>query len=107
VSRPPIPDETLAERFPRPVVWRIPRNVWYVLISWGLAVLLISGLLSWRQELNRREAERDNAEQREAMCQLIDRIIGDTPPPEGPNGQRGRDIRADMLAYRATLHCPT
>jgi hypothetical protein len=105
--RPPIPDEVLAERFPRQsgIRWVIPLNVWLVLLSWGLAVLLISALLSWRTELNRQEAERDNAEQRAAMCQLIDRIIGDTPPPGGPAGQRARDIRADMLAYRATLHC--
>jgi hypothetical protein len=107
VTRPPISDETLARRFPRPIVWQIPRNVWYVLISWGLAVLLISGLLSWRQELNRREAERDNAQQRAAMCQLITTIIGGTEPPAGPAGDRGRQVRRDLLAYRSTLHCPT
>jgi hypothetical protein len=109
VTRPPISDEELAERFPRPqpVTWRIPRNVWAILLSWGLAVLLMSGLLSWRTELNRREAERDDAQQRAAMCQLIATIIGDTEPPAGPAGDRARQVRRDLLAYRSTLHCPT
>lgn len=99
---------TLAEPLPRPqqVRWEIPRNVWYVLISWGLAVVLLSGMFAWWQHREAvKSAQRDRAQDL-AMCQMIDRIIGDVEPPAGPEGERGRQIRADMINYRATLACP-
>jgi hypothetical protein len=108
VTRPPIPDATLAERFPRPepVTWRIPRNVWAILLSWGLAVVVLSGLFTYKMHLDQQAAAERDRKQDLAMCQMIDRIIGDVEPPAGPTGQRARDVRADMIAYRATLACP-
>jgi hypothetical protein len=106
--RPPISDEVLAERFPRQhdVRWTIPRNVWAILLSWGLAVVLLSGLFAWKLHLDQQAAAERDRQQDLAMCQMIDRIIGDVEPPAGPDGQRAREIRTDMIAYRRTLACP-
>lgn len=108
MTRPPISDETLAERFPRPepVTWRIPRNVWAILLTWGLAVVLLSGLFAYKLHLDQQAAAERDRQQDLAMCQMIDRIIGDVEPPAGPTGQRAREIRNDMITYRSTLACP-
>lgn len=89
------------------VTWRIPRTVWYVLITWGLAVVILAGLFSLWQYQDQQAAREQAREERSKMCQLIDTIIGDTPPPEGPAGERARQVRRDLLAYQASLHCPT
>jgi hypothetical protein len=86
--------------------WQIPRNVWAILLSWGVAVVLLSGLFALKLHLDQQGAEERDRKQDLAMCQVIDRIIGDVEPPTGPEGQRAREIRADMIAYRATLACP-
>lgn len=89
------------------VTWRIPRNVWYVLVTWGLAVVVLAGLFSFWQYRQQHDAHEQAREERAAMCKLISTIIGDTPPPEGPSGERARQVRRDLLAYRTSLHCPT
>lgn len=92
-----------------PERWEIPRRVWLVLLSWGLAVLLLAGLLSfwiWRNE-RQADAARDAArlQQDRAMCTMMDLIMSGPEPVAGPAGDRGRAVLAAMRAYRATLKC--
>lgn len=85
------------------------RPVWMVLVSWGMAVLVISGLLSawiWnndrQQEAENRKVQR---EQDQAMCVMLDLFTGGPPPVPGPAGDRGRVILKAMQGYQRTLHC--
>ena len=85
------------------------RPVWMVLLSWGMAVLVISGLLSAWIWTNDRQQDRENAkvqrEQDQAMCLIIDLFTGGPPPVAGPAGDRGRMILAAMQHYQGVLHC--
>jgi len=100
------------EREGRPVaeVWEIPRRVWFILLSFGLAVFVLSGLLSWRIWETGRQADRAAAEakirQDRAMCVMLDLLTSGPSPVAGPAGDRGRVILGAMTAYRATLDCP-
>jgi len=89
--------------------WDIPRPVWTILLSWGLAVLLIASLLSFWIWKNERDQDAENAkvqrDQDQAMCAVLDLFTTGPPPPAGPAGERGRVIAAAMAAYRATLPC--
>jgi hypothetical protein len=81
-----------------PEEWRIPRRVWFILFSWGLAVLGIAGLLSlWIWHSDR--------QQDRAMCVMMDLFTSGPPPVAGPAGERGRAVLAAMRAYQATLDC--
>ena len=97
------------------------RPVWLVLISWGVAVLVISGLLSWRIWRNEHEAAQQAARaqaqaaqvaaeaklrQDQAMCAMLDLLTTGPEPVKGPAGDRGRVILKAMIDYRATLQCP-
>lgn len=88
----------------------ISRPVWMILLSWGLAVLVISGLLSFWIWTNDRQQEADNLrvqrEQDHAMCEMLDLFASGPPPVAGPAGDRGRTVLKAMAAYRETLHCP-
>lgn len=85
-----------------PERWAIPKSVWLILLSWGLAVLVISGILSAWIWTNQIKAER--AKDR-AMCVMIDLITAGPTPPPGSTGDRARAVTGAMVAYRATLHC--
>lgn len=78
--------------------WEIPRKVWLVLISWGLAVLLLAGMFSAWTWTNQRDQNR-------AMCALISVFLTGPEPVAGPNGDRSRSVRAGMLAYQEALRC--
>lgn len=78
--------------------WEIPRRVWFVLFSWGLAVLVIAGLLSYWIWHVQREKDR-------AMCTMTDLIMAGPTPVPGPAGDRGRAVLSAMRAYQSTLHC--
>lgn len=82
--------------------WVLPPGLWTTLVSFGVAVALTLGLGFWWVDKRFADLSR---EKDEAQCQLIDRLIGDTPPPAGPQGQRARDIRADLIGWRDTLDC--
>ncbi len=89
--------------------WRIPRPIWMVLASWGLAVLSVAGLLSYWIWHNEQEQEKDEAvlqlQQDRAVCGII-RAITDGPAPlPGPEGNRARSILEAMRAWDAALHC--
>lgn len=99
------------EREGRPTaeVWEIPRRVWFVLLSWGLAVLVLTGLFSawiWTAQRNA-EAERDalKLQQDQAMCAMIGVFLDGPEPPAGPTGDRSRSVRAGMANYQAVLRC--
>jgi hypothetical protein len=87
----------------------ISRPVWQILLSWGLAVLLISGLLSAWIYANQRgaAAERDRLqrEQDRAMCAIISVFLQGPEPVPGPNGERSRTVRAGMAHYQDVLRC--
>lgn len=90
--------------------WEIPRRVWYVLLSWGLAVLVLAGLFSawtWsNQRADAREREQIQVEQDRAMCELTAFFTSSgTEPPTGPDGDRAREGARRMAAYRLTLRC--
>jgi hypothetical protein len=74
------------------------RTMWAVLVSWGVAVLLLAGLFAWRLQRQQREQDR-------AMCVTLDLIVKGPEPVAGPAGERSRAVRAAILAYRATLGC--
>lgn len=94
---------------PTAEVWEIPRRVWLVLMSWGLAVLMLAGLLSWWIWRNQQEAERAAAQvkfqQDSAMCAMIGVFLSGPEPVPGPAGDRGRVIQTAMQTYRAALQC--
>lgn len=89
--------------------WEIPPRVWTILASWGLAVLLLTGLVSWWIQSNEREADRERAavqlEQDRAMCSMISIFLTGPEPVAGPAGDRSRSVREGMTRYRATLRC--
>jgi len=85
------------------------RPVWLILLSWGAAVLLITGLLSAWIFTNQRNAadERDRIrrEQDKALCALISVFLTDPEPVAGPAGDYSRTVRAGMAAYTGVLRC--
>jgi hypothetical protein len=87
----------------------ISRPVWLILLSWGLGVLMIAGLLSFWIWKNEQDQERDEAAlqlpQDRAVCGII-RAISDGPPPvPGPQGDRGRVILKALTEWQDALHC--
>lgn len=76
----------------------IPRKIWLVLVSWGLAVLLLAGMFSAWVYRNQRDQDR-------AMCALISVFLTGPEPVPGPNGDRSRSVRAGMTAYQQVLSC--
>lgn len=94
---------------PTAEVWEIPRRVWFVLMSWGLAVLVLASLLSWWIWQTGQEADRQAAaaklRQDRAMCAMIGVFLEGPEPVAGPAGDRSRSVRAGMRAYEDALRC--
>jgi hypothetical protein len=80
------------------VTWRIPPSVWMILLSWGLAVLLIAVLLSVWIRANQRQQDHD-------MCTMIGVFLGGPEPVAGPAGERSRVVRDAMESYYQRRHC--
>ena len=89
--------------------WEIPRKIWMILASWGLAVLVIAGLLSFWIWRNEQDQEREEAqlqyERDRAMCAITRVLLSGPEPVPGPEGDRSRSVRQAMTEYRAALHC--
>lgn len=89
--------------------WELPPRVWTILASWGLAVLVLAGLLSWWIQDNEHEqreaAAQVQVEQDRAMCSMISIFLTGPEPVAGPVGDRARSVREGMTRYRATLRC--
>jgi hypothetical protein len=87
----------------------ISRPVWQILLSWGLGVLLMSGLQSFWIWQNEQDQERDERalqlQQDRAVCGIIRVIIGGPPPVAGPEGERARAILKGMTDWQTALHC--
>lgn len=79
--------------------WAIPGRVWAVLLSWGLAVLILAGLFGWWIRANQLQQDRD-------MCAMLAVLRGGPEPVAGPAGERSRAVRAAMDAYYAKRGCP-
>jgi hypothetical protein len=78
--------------------WDIPRKVWLVLMSWGLAVLLMTSLLSAWVWSNQQRQDHD-------MCAMISVFLAGPEPVTGPAGERSRTVRAAMKSYSEQRHC--
>lgn len=76
----------------------ITRPVWQILFSWGLAVLLITGLLSFWVYHNQLQQDRD-------MCALTSVFLGGPEPVAGPAGDRSRVVRDALIKYRMSRDC--
>lgn len=87
----------------------LPRTVYYVLISWGLAVLLLAGLGAFWIDRNQDQArERDQQIQRQqtrAMCQIVQVIVSGPTPPPGEAGERGRAVVAGARSFHESARC--
>jgi hypothetical protein len=85
------------------------RTIWWVLLSWGLAVLLIAGLLSAWIWKNEREQEAENAlvkrEQDRALCAVLNLFAQGPEPVPGPSGDRGRAVADAIRYYQGTIGC--
>jgi hypothetical protein len=91
-----------------PVRWEIPRKVWFVLLSWGLAVLVLAGLFSFwiqhnQQEQARRAAavEARAAQQARAIVCFLFTTILDTYQESPPTTAAGRaQVGAWLQVYQ-------
>lgn len=87
-----------APQRPTAEVWEIPRRVWFILASWGLAVLVLAGLFSFALwSLYRTQVE--------AMCNMMSVITSGPEPPAGPSGDRAREISRAMREYQDKIGC--
>jgi hypothetical protein len=80
------------------VVWSIPRKVWLILLSWGLAVLMIASLLAFWIDRNDRRKD-------QTMCDILGTLTSGPEPMAGPSGDRSREIIAKMRAHERALDC--
>lgn len=74
------------------------RDVKIILVGWGLAVLVLSGLVSLWVDHNRRQAERD-------LCELVSVFRGGPAPVGGPAGDRGREIQRALEVWAQRREC--
>jgi hypothetical protein len=75
------------------------RPVWMVLISWGLAVIVINLVMSAWIYTNQRQQDRD-------MCTMTSVFVGGPEPVPGPEGERARVVRDALVKYRMNRDCP-
>lgn len=76
----------------------ISRPAWQVLVSFGLAMLMITGLLSYWNARSDREQERD-------MCAVFAVFLSGPEPQPGLTGERSRVVRKAMGDYYEKRHC--
>lgn len=89
------PDQPTAE------VWFIPKRVWLILLSWGLAVFLLAGLFSFWTYRNQRQQDHD-------MCVMTGALLpGPEPTGDSATAQRSRAVRTAIRDYRADRGCDT
>lgn len=79
---------------PARVNWQIPRNVWYLLLTWGLSVVVLAFLFAWWQGREAAVERRHNHEQDKALCEVI--VFSLQAPPTIPPGPEGERIREGL-----------
>lgn len=79
--------------------WAIPPRIWGILLSWGVAVLMLAGLYGWWIRDNQLQQDRD-------MCTMISVFLSGPEPVAGPAGDRSRTVRAAMRSYYERRDCP-
>lgn len=77
----------------------ISRPAWQILVSFGLAILMISGLLFYALWYNDRQVNQD-------LCDLVSVFATGPEPVDGPNGERSRFVREAMDRFRDRRACP-
>ena len=78
---------------------KIPWPVWRILLSWGLAVIVLSGLFAAWNRKNDEEQDRN-------MCEMTAILVsGPEPQAESESGDRSRRNRDAIRAYRESLRC--
>lgn len=89
--------------------WDIPKPIWTILLSWGVAVLTIATMLSFWISKVQRDQDAENVrvqqEQDRAMCVVLELFTSGPAPVAGPTGERGRQVLSAMRAYQGTLQC--
>jgi hypothetical protein len=93
-----VTEETTVQERPTAEVWSIPRRVWFVLMSWGLAVMVLAGLFSFWTYANQKRQDKD-------MCTMVAALMAAPDPPDGPSGERSRITRAALQAYANSRDC--
>lgn len=92
-----------------PAGTRLPRTVYAILVSWGVAVLVLAGLFAfWIDRGQDQARERDQAIQRDqnrAMCQIVEVIITGPTPPPGEAGERARAVVAGARSFHNSARC--
>lgn len=76
-----------------------PIPVRAILLSWGLAVLVLSGLFSAWIYTNQERQDKD-------MCTMIGVFLSGPEPLPGPEGERSRVVRKAMGEYFQRRDCP-
>ncbi len=69
-----------------------------ILLSWGLAVLMLAGVFSLWIWKNDRQQDRD-------MCAMTSVFLGGPEPVAGPTGERSRAVRKAIETYRQGRSC--
>jgi hypothetical protein len=69
-----------------------------ILMSWGLAVLMLAGLGYFAIWYNQRQQDR-------AMCAMLQLFMTGPDPVPGPAGDRGRAVLKAMTDYQKTIGC--
>lgn len=89
--------------------WEIPRRIWWILFSWGAAVLMLTLMLSVWIWTNQRQSARSQdqlrAKQDQVMCAMIEISVSGPEPAAGVEGDRQRRIKAAMDEYWVALRC--
>lgn len=79
--------------------WRIPTQVWVVLFSWGMALLVLAGVFAYWTWSNDIDQDRE-------MCRLTKALISsEEPTGSSPGEVRSRDNRAAIREWRTSVRC--
>jgi hypothetical protein len=76
----------------------ISRPAWQVLLSFGLVMLTMFGLMFFALWLNQEQFNRD-------VCDLSSIFVTGPQPQDGPTGERSRFVRRGVDLFRERRDC--